>query len=116
MLKTTREVARKNIPPFYFFWIQLALKHLETKTTSVVLVAVCEQQSSQYSSLNHELHILSLTTIQEVKSNAQSVVLDSRHCSSFAKEFAFFVLKKTHKQQTNKKPKKTNNNIFIKFP
>ena len=91
MLRATIVGARKNIPPFYFCWIQLVLKHLETKSTSVVLLAVCEQRSSQYFSLNDELHILSLTAIQKVKSNAQLVVLDSCHTSSFSKRvFSYF--------------------------
>lgn len=88
MLRATREAARKNIPPLYFFWIRFVLKHLETKTTSVVLVAVCEQHSSRYFSVNHKLHILSLTAIQKAKPNAQLVLLDSRRRSSFSKVFA----------------------------
>lgn len=75
MLRATRGVARKNIPLLYFFWIQLVLKHPETKTTSAVLVAVCEQHSSQYFSLHGELHIVSFADTQEVKPNAQSVLL-----------------------------------------
>lgn len=59
----------KRSPLFYFFWIQLVLKHLETKTTSVVLVAVCEQRSAQYFSLSPEQYIFSLTAVQEVKFN-----------------------------------------------
>lgn len=88
MLGATREVARKNIPPLYFFWIQLVLKHPETKTASAVLAAICEQRSSKHFSLNRELHILSLTAKQEVRPNAQLVLLDSRQPSSFLREFA----------------------------
>lgn len=84
----TREVARKNIPSLYFFWIQLVLKPLETKTTSVVLVAVCEQGSPQYFSWNRERRILSLPAVQEVKPSAQLVLLDSRQPSWFSKAFA----------------------------
>ena len=96
MLRATREAARKNIPLLYFFWIQFVLKHLQTKTTSVVLVAVCEQHSSQYFSVNHELRILSLTAIQKVKPNAQLVLLDYRQRSSFSKVFALLKKKKKH--------------------
>lgn len=68
--------------------MQLVLKPLETKTTSVVLVAVCEQRSSQYFSLNHELCILSLPDLQEVKPKAQLVLLGSRQFSYFSKVLA----------------------------
>ena len=78
-----REGARKNIPPLYFFWMQFVLKHPETKTTSVVLVAVCEQRSPQCFSPKHERYILSLTAIRKVKSNVQLMLLDSRQSSLF---------------------------------
>lgn len=73
----------KTFPLFYFFWIQLVLKPLETKTTSAVLVAVCEQRCSQYFPLNCELPVFSLPALQEVKPNAQLVSLDSRQLGCF---------------------------------
>ena len=78
-----REGARKNIPPLYFFWMQFVLKHPETKTTSVVLVAVCEQRSPQCSSPKRERYILSLTAIRKVKSKVQLRLLDYRQSSFF---------------------------------
>ena len=83
MLRTMREGARKNIPPLYFFWMQFVLKHPETKTTSVVLVAVCEQRSPQCSSPKRERYILSLTASRKVKSKVQLRLLDYRQSSFF---------------------------------